>query len=134
MKHQDRVSGRKALPKRFSEKCRFDPVTFQNLPALEELIDKVSVKDIFDEVESVFGKEAALGRNVKMFLCQRYTGEKLKDIGAYSGVGESIKSEFLGDMTRFSFIKSGSCPQTMKLKKDKALRKKVAGIMSYVKG
>jgi len=80
------------------------------------LIDKVSVKDIFDEVESVFGKEAALGRNVKMFRCQRYTDEKLKDIGTYSGVGESIKSGSLGDMTRFSFIKSGSCPQTIEVK------------------
>ncbi len=26
---------------------------------------------------------------VKMFLCQRYTGEKLKDIGTYLGIGES---------------------------------------------
>ena len=47
-----------------------------DLPALQELIDKASLKDIFDEVESIFGKEAALSRNVKMFLCQRYTGRK----------------------------------------------------------
>ncbi len=53
------------------------------------LIDKVSLKNIFDEVESVFGKEAALGRNVKMFLCQRDTGEKLKDIGGFFGIEKS---------------------------------------------
>ena len=40
----------------------------KNLPTLKELINKVSLKDIFDEVESVFGKEAALGRSVKMLL------------------------------------------------------------------
>jgi len=28
-----------------------------------------------------------------MFLCQRYTDEKLKDIGAYFGVGESGVSQ-----------------------------------------
>jgi chromosomal replication initiation ATPase DnaA len=44
-------------------------------------------------VESVFGKQAALGRNVIMFLCQRYTGEKLKDIGTYFGIGESGVSQ-----------------------------------------
>ena len=94
----------------------------KDLPALKELIEKVSLKDIFDEVESVFGKKAALGRNIKMFLCQRYTDKKLKDIGAYSGVGESIKLRSLGDMTRFSFIKSGSCPQT--IEKTKSLKEK----------
>ena len=35
----------------------------------------------------------ALGRNIKMFLCQRYTGEKLKDIGIYFGIGESGVSQ-----------------------------------------
>jgi hypothetical protein len=40
-------------------------------------------------VESVFGKEAGLGRN----LCQRYTGEKLKDIGTYFGIGKSGVSQ-----------------------------------------
>ena len=58
----------------------------KDLSALKELVDKASLKDIFAEVESVFGKQASLGRNVKMFLCQRYTGEKLKDIGTYSGL------------------------------------------------
>ena len=58
----------------------------KDLLALKELIGKVSPKDIFDEVESVFGKETALGRNIKMFLCQRYTGEKLK-AALISGLG-----------------------------------------------
>ncbi|MDY6857471.1 MAG: hypothetical protein SWO11_22760, partial [Thermodesulfobacteriota bacterium] len=30
---------------------------------------------------------------VKMFLCQRYTGERLKDIGSYFGIGESGVSQ-----------------------------------------
>ena len=31
----------------------------KDLPVLKELIDKASLKNIFDEVESIFGKEAA---------------------------------------------------------------------------
>ncbi|MEA3415161.1 MAG: hypothetical protein U9R02_03245 [Thermodesulfobacteriota bacterium] len=65
----------------------------KELPALKELVDKASLKDIFNEVESVFGKEPALGRNVKMFLCRKYTNEKLKSIGAYFRIGESGVSQ-----------------------------------------
>ena len=65
----------------------------KDLLALKELVEKASMQDIFDEVESVFGKEPALGRNVKMFLSQRYTGDKLKDIGTHFGIGESGVSQ-----------------------------------------
>jgi putative transposase len=61
----------------------------KDLPALKGLIEKASMKDIFDEVEAVLGKQPVLARSVKMFLCQRYTGEKLKDIGTHFGIGES---------------------------------------------
>jgi len=47
------------------------------------------MKDIFDEVEAVFGTKGTIGRNVKMYLSQRHTDEKLKDIGACFGIGES---------------------------------------------
>ena len=40
-------------------------------------------------MESVFGKQPPLARNAKMFLCQKYTDEKLKDIGTHFGIGES---------------------------------------------
>ncbi|BBO81236.1 hypothetical protein DSCO28_18020 [Desulfosarcina ovata subsp. sediminis] len=59
------------------------------VPALNELVDKICMQDIFNEVDTAFGNNSALGRNVKMFLCQRHTGERLKDIGACFGVGES---------------------------------------------
>ena len=92
----------------------------KDLPALKELIDKASLKDIFDEVESVFGKESALGRNVKMFLCQRYTDEKLKDIGAYFGIGESGVSQ--------------ACRRVKdKIRKDKKLERKISKLEKKIK-
>ena len=65
----------------------------KDLPALKKLVEKTSIQDIFDEVELVFAKEPALGRNVKIFLSQRHTGEKLKDIGTHFGIGESGVSQ-----------------------------------------
>ncbi|MEA3421496.1 MAG: hypothetical protein U9Q97_07470 [Acidobacteriota bacterium] len=84
------------------------------------MIDKVSLKDIFDEVDSVFGKEAASGRNVKMFLGKRYTDEKLKDIGAFFGVGESGVSQ--------------ACRRVKdKIRKDKKLERKISKIEKKIK-
>jgi ATPase involved in DNA replication initiation len=72
-------------------------------------------------VESVFGKEAALGRSVKKFLCQRYTDEKLKDIGGFFGVGESGVSQ--------------ACRRVKdKIRKDKQLERKISKIEKKDKG
>lgn len=87
----------------------------KDIPALKELTEKVSVQDIFDEVEFVFGKESVLARNVKMYLCQRYTGEKLKVIGKYFGISESGVSQ-------------ASRRISQKSDKDKKLKKKIEKI------
>jgi hypothetical protein len=63
------------------------------LPALKKLLPKVSIKDVSNEVESVYVNEPVLSRSVKMFFCKRMTGEKLKDIGSYFDVGESGVSQ-----------------------------------------
>jgi hypothetical protein len=74
-----------------------------------------SVQDVFDEVDSVLGEETALWRSVKMFLCQRYTWEKLKDIGRYFDIGESGVSQ------------ASRCVHG-KMENDKKLRRKIAQI------
>ena len=50
-----------------------------------------------------------------MFLCQRYTGEKLKDIGTYFGIGESGVSQ-------------ASRRVKDKIRNDKKLERKIAKI------
>ncbi len=52
------------------------------------------------EVESVLGKQSMLERNVKMFLCKRNTGDKLKDIAIHFGTEESAVSHASGRITR----------------------------------
>ena len=87
----------------------------KTVPALNELSDKISMQDIFNAVDAVFGNNGSTGRNVKMFLCQRYTDEKLKDIGACFGVGESAVSE-------------ASRRAREKMKTDKNLEREIAKI------
>jgi hypothetical protein len=87
----------------------------KDLPALKELVGKASMQDIFDTVESVFGKQPPLARNVKMFLCQKYTDEKLKDIGTHFGIGESGVSQ-------------ASRRVNDKIRRDKKLKRNVAKI------
>ena len=59
------------------------------LPALTQLIDKISMKDIFDDVDAIFVKEDSIVRQVNMYLCRKHTRKTLKNIGAYFGIGES---------------------------------------------
>ena len=87
----------------------------KDIPALKELSDKASLQDIFDEVESVLGEQPAAARNAKMFLCRKYTGERLRDIGAYFGIGESGVSQ--------------ACRRVKaKVAKDKKLKRTIARI------
>jgi len=90
------------------------------VPALNELIDKISMQDIFNEVDAVFGNSRPMARNVKMFLCQRHTGEKLKNIGACFGVGESAVSQ-AGRRVR------------ERMKADKGLERQIAKIETKLK-
>jgi chromosomal replication initiation ATPase DnaA len=54
---------------------------------------KCTIQNIFDEVEHVFSKQKALARSVKMYLCPRYTGQRLKDIDRHFDIGESGVSQ-----------------------------------------
>ena len=92
----------------------------RELPALKELVKINSIQDIFEKVELVFNKDKVMARNVKMYLCQRYTGKKLKDIGLHFGIGESGVSQ--------------ACRRVaQKVEKDKKLKKKIVRLEKQIK-
>ncbi len=97
-----------------------DPdICYKELPVLKELVKKTSMQDIFEEVELVFTKDKVLARNVKMYLCQRYTGKKLKEIGLHFGIGESGVSQ--------------ACRRVAQgTEKDKKLKKKTARLEKQI--
>ena len=87
----------------------------KELLALKKLIKRASLQDIFEEVEWVFTDDKVLARNVKMYLCRRYTGERLKDIGRHFGIGESGVSQ-------------AGRRVAQKVENDKQLKKRIAKI------
>ena len=103
------------MPKRFHVTyilTRSEKKPDKELPALKELVKKTSIQEIFEEVELVFTKDKILARNVKMYLCQRYSGKKLKEIGLHFGIGESGVSQ--------------ACRRiAQKIEKDNKLKKKI---------
>ena len=64
----------------------------KDLPALRQLIPRISMPDIFHAVDSEFGDDHTLARVLKIYLCRKHTGEKLKAIGANFGISESAVS------------------------------------------
>ncbi|MBL0701122.1 MAG: transposase [Desulfosarcina sp.] len=106
-----------AIKNKYLSERKIDP----DLPALKELSKKPSVDKITEEVESVFGEESvfredrALARGVKIFLCHKYTGKMLKEIGRQFDIGASGVSQ-----TRRRIA--------MKISQDNELHKKILEI------
>ncbi len=82
----------------------------RNLPVLKELTNRLSMDAISKGVDSIVEKNDKLARQMKLYLCHRYSGIKLSEIGACFDIGESGVSQ---TSRRFS----------KKLKKDKKVRK-----------
>ena len=89
----------------------------RNVPALKKLAENPAIEHIAAEVERMLGDEPVLSKRVKLYLCHRYTGKQLKEVGDYFNVGESGVSQ-------------SSRRVAMTLEKDKKLR----GMIEVIKG
>ncbi len=65
----------------------------KEIPALKELADRPSVEQISALVDTVSWKDGGLSRGIIMYLCRQYSGARLKEIGAFFGIGESAVSQ-----------------------------------------
>ena len=61
----------------------------KELPALKTLSRRSTIEDIVDQVDIVIKDDAVLSRNIKIYLSQRHTGNRLDDIGRHFGIGGS---------------------------------------------
>lgn len=84
----------------------------RDLPALRQLGSRITHPEIFDRVESEFGQDPVAARNIKLYLCRKHTGEKLRTIGAQFGIGDAAVAQAC---KRFK----------LKLEKDRKLSKKI---------
>jgi hypothetical protein len=65
----------------------------KDLPAIGQLTRRATMPEVFSAVKSVIPEEPALARSLKIYLSQKYTGEKLRTIGEYFGIGDSAVSQ-----------------------------------------
>ncbi len=87
----------------------------RNVPALTELSRRKTLKEIHAVVEAEFDNNQQMARKAALYICHRYSGRKLKEIGEYFSVGESAVSQ---TSRRFSAM----------LVKDKKLQKRIEKI------
>ena len=84
----------------------------RDLPAIRQLTQRVTMPRIMEVIDSMADDTFSMNRNIKIYLCRKHTGEKLKTIGEYFGIGDSAVSQ---SSKRFED----------KLKKNKRLKKRV---------
>lgn len=61
----------------------------KELPALKTLSSRYTIEDIIEQVDMVVKDDAMLSRNIKIYLSQKHTGNRLDDIGGQFGIGGS---------------------------------------------
>ena len=65
----------------------------RDLPALKQFAPRPALEEILSGVKSVINSDEKLARQAGMYLCHRYSGEKLRTIGELFNVRESAISE-----------------------------------------
>jgi len=90
------------------------------LPILRNVIERPDINTICDAVDTSIQKNELLARQIKLYLCHRYSGQKLKPIGNYFRIGEPGVTQASG---RFS----------VKVEQDKGLKREMKKIMRLLK-
>lgn len=65
----------------------------RDVPALNRLVSRPSLESIVNAVTEVLGDQPKVARQASLYLCHRYSGEKLRAIGNVFDVRESAVSE-----------------------------------------
>ena len=97
-------------------KCKNE---YKNLPALREIRKVSSIDSIYSQVQILLGDSESVARKAAIFLCHKYTGASLKEIGVQFGISDSGVS-----------LASHRFSQT--LKGSRRLRKKIGEIQSQL--
>jgi len=61
----------------------------RDLPALRTLSNRPSMDTIVQTVKSIVGEQVRLAEKTSIYLCHKYTGAKVKEIGERFGIGQS---------------------------------------------
>jgi REP element-mobilizing transposase RayT len=65
----------------------------RDIPDLRRIACRWSVEEIIETVRGVLGKESILAKKLSIYLCHRYSGARLKEIGDRFGIGAAGVSQ-----------------------------------------
>jgi hypothetical protein len=114
------IIGRKTFVEEVRQDCLVSRTISRDLPATRELRSLPEIQQIFEAVACEVKADQRLARKMTIYLCHRFSGCSLKEIGAHFGVGESAVSE---NSNRFATI----------LYQDQRLAETVAGLLAVLK-
>ena len=92
----------------------------RDLPALRQFRSRPSLDELLAAVDAVFGQQQKLARQAGMYLCHRYSGEKVREIANRFNVGESAITEAARLFSK-------------RLEKDEGLADEVARVVAMLK-
>ena len=92
----------------------------RNLPNLKKVAPRVTVEMIRETVREQFADDERLAEKAGIYLCHRYSGARLREIGVHFGIGESAVAQA---SSRFS----------QNLVKDGELKKRVEVVEGLLK-
>jgi chromosomal replication initiation ATPase DnaA len=78
--------------KKIGDKYLTNKKVDRNLPALREL-SMAQITEIIKEVDAAFGEDAVMSRKAAIYLCQKFSGRSLKEIGDHFNTRESAVSQ-----------------------------------------
>jgi len=76
-----------------SDRFHTEEINGWELPSLEEPPPRPGIRSVSDATGSVLKDDARLQRQMQIYLCHRYTGVKLREIGAHFGIGDSAVTQ-----------------------------------------
>ena len=88
----------------------------RDLPDLKQFYEMPDIEGIIKQAAKVLNEDAALLKRVQIYLCHKFSGQKLKDIGLHFGIGVSGVSQ-------------ASRRVALQIKGDKKLKKKIDKII-----
>jgi hypothetical protein len=109
------ILGSVGFVKEIQEKYLGSVKNDRNIPAMTELSKRKTIEEIRQTIDGVFVNEPWLAQKAALYVCHKFSGRKLKEIGMSFGVGESAVSQ---TSRRFSQV----------VAKDKTLRKRMKKI------
>ena len=65
----------------------------KNVPALKELRISPDIAETYEEVKAQCENDTSLSKKITIYLFHQYSDKRLKEIGAYFGIGDSAVSE-----------------------------------------